>query len=241
MIRVGGFKIRTSCKHCGNPLILNGPQRYPRCPQCDETTHISAEVWRGLLTDLEEEWPTLAPGTGTRGISMTGGFTFHRKYGRVEPICGTCKAPLELDSVPVGNMGVVSCPEGHQSIDSFPTPKWLQEVLPTAVQLYGAEVDEGDNISKKSTPDGSHRPEGAQRPVVLQCPQCSGALKITEEMDRVIPCEYCDVDIYLPDAIWLRLHPVKVVRLWFVGFQGDYLETKRALEKKIAEREEGTS
>src|SRR5258708_39741314 len=54
----------------------------------------------------------------------------------------------------------------------------------------------------------------------MTCPQCGGALHIPADTNRTTTCQFCSVDFYLPDDLWRRLHPVKVVEPWCVRFEG---------------------
>jgi hypothetical protein len=39
-------------------------------------------------------------------------------------------------------------------------------------------------------------------------------------MARLCPCSFCRADVYLPDDLWRRLHPAKVVQRWYITFRG---------------------
>ena len=32
------------------------------------------------------------------------------------------------------------------------------------------------------------------------------------QTERTLRCKYCNVDVFLPDAVWLKLHPAKVAK-----------------------------
>jgi hypothetical protein len=52
-----------------------------------------------------------------------------------------------------------------------------------------------------------------------------------------VPCQYCKTDVYLPDDLWRRLHPVKTMAPWFVRFEGrSRAELARAAEAKLSEQ-----
>ncbi len=55
-------------------------------------------------------------------------------------------------------------------------------------------------------------------PVAFSCPQCAGSLMI-DGNERLIQCEYCETRVYLPDDLWLQLHPAKKKTRWFIGFE----------------------
>jgi len=48
-------------------------------------------------------------------------------------------------------------------------------------------------------------------------------------------CRFCQTDVYLPDEVWRRLHPVATVQEWFIRFEGK-TRAERAAEEE-AERE----
>lgn len=63
----------------------------------------------------------------------------------------------------------------------------------------------------------------------MTCPQCGAALHLTAGSQRTTSCQFCNVDVFLPDDLWRRLHPVKVVQPWWVRFEGS---TRR--QEKVA-------
>jgi hypothetical protein len=58
-------------------------------------------------------------------------------------------------------------------------------------------------------------------------------LKITSDRPRILPCEYCHSDVFLPDEVWVRLHPVETGRRFYVRFEG---RTRAELRREAAER-----
>ncbi|MBY9000668.1 MAG: hypothetical protein KGD64_07125 [Candidatus Heimdallarchaeota archaeon] len=59
--------------------------------------------------------------------------------------------------------------------------------------------------------------------IALTCPKCAGAL-IIDGKDRLVPCKYCGVNVYLPDDLWLRLHPVEVKSRWYLVYDKKEVE-----------------
>lgn len=57
------------------------------------------------------------------------------------------------------------------------------------------------------------------KPVLFSCPRCGAGLDIAAESPRILTCKYCDSDLYLPDALWHALHPVKRRAPFWVGFE----------------------
>ena len=133
------------------------------------------------------------------------------RWGPARPICPGCAMPLPAEAVPPGGDGRLACRCG-QSIATFPVPEWLRQVVPTALQLFGAARD--------GAPDGLVVMESstATKPVLFGCPRCGAGLDIAPESPRILTCKYCDTDLYLPDALWHALHPIKKRTPFWVAF-----------------------
>jgi hypothetical protein len=118
---------------------------------------------------------------------------------------------MPAEAVPPGGDGRLSCKCGA-CIATFPPPEWLRRAVPTAVQLFGA--------ARESAPEGLAVVESstAIKPVVFGCPRCGAGLDIAAESPRILTCKYCDSDLYLPDALWHALHPVKKRTPFWVAF-----------------------
>jgi hypothetical protein len=235
-IRYGAFKVATSCSSCGNPLIVNGPQTKPVCPACSNPTKLGPGIWQSIIEDYEKGYAGLESGSGSESTMMTHGLTIKYSYFKLPPpapSCPTCEEAWDLEAVVTGTDGVVTCKKCGRTTPTYPAPDWLKGVIPTAIQVFFGERSEGDAAGKATVDPGAE----ANRPVVLACPQCGGSLKITAESARTVPCTYCNVDVYLPDGVWNKLHPAKVAKFWLLRFAGDYRALKRELkEKKKAEQ-----
>jgi hypothetical protein len=92
--RFGCFEIRTSCSACGNPLVLNGPSRNPKCDSCLQQVPIPAGLWSSWLECLEEEYPSLEETQGRNTTIMSGGFTAKLGFYRLRPRCPKCEETL---------------------------------------------------------------------------------------------------------------------------------------------------
>ena len=209
------YQIRTTCGRCGQPMPLNGPLQEVVCGACNNKSEFPPERWQSLLEDFVEERKDFGWADSRSSTMMTGGGTFELTYGRQMPHCPECHKVLPAFDIPIGANEELTCRKCEAKVSTFPAPDWLREVLPTARQIYGAERE------PDAAPAGAVEAEGgeATRPVVMQCPQCGSALRITAESERLVPCEYCDVDVYLPEDVWRRLHPVKTSDRWMIRFE----------------------
>ncbi len=217
MARYCCVEARTTCGKCGQPLPLNGPTRSALCNACHDETPLPASLWKSLLDDVEEDWAEVALGEGQSSTIFTGGGQFQRNWYKANPRCGKCKTPLPADDIPTGTDGTVHCPSCGTAMITHPAPAWLMQVMPTVVQVFGGVKDtDTPAVGAVAGADAT-----APQPILMTCPQCGGALKITTESARISACTFCKADVYLPDDIWKRLHPVKTVGEWFLRLAGE--------------------
>lgn len=217
-VRYGIFKVMLDCPHCGNPVIVNGPLLKPLCTSCQKRVEIPRDFWVDLLLDYEREYGGLEPGSGSDATVMTGSLTLKYTCVRLpppDPACPSCEENWDVASLANGTDGEMRCGKCGRTTPVFPAPGWLSDGVPTARQVFFADRE----------PEGADEggePAGAVRPIALSCPQCGGGLLITSDSERTVPCRFCNVDVYLPDGVWLRLHPAKTAKFWMVRFEGRF-------------------
>lgn len=214
--RYGSLSARTECNHCGAPLPLNAPTLEVTCAQCMGRVAVPAETWGSMLGDLDEQIDELAEGQGRTVNALVSGQKLVYDIKREMPHCEKCNAPLQIAMWPVGTSRNFACTQCGDPASTQPAPPWLGQAAPNARQLY--LVDPDPQLAASSPVPLS--PAQAPRPVALACPSCGAGLHITVDHPRIMPCSYCGADVYLPDDLWRRLHPVKVVMPFYVRFEG---------------------
>jgi hypothetical protein len=100
-------------------------------------------------------------------------------------------------------------------VPTFPAPAWLKEQLPTAVQIFGADAEIAGEEAGLAVALG----ERQVQPVAMACPSCGGGLTFTERSERTTACKYCGVSVFIPDALWLELHPAKTMERWTLTYK----------------------
>jgi hypothetical protein len=195
-------QVLTQCIRCKAGLPLNGPIKNVECTNCLSSLELSSDFW-DLLRDADKQYRK-----GQGGYQRN--FTTDFRWRVQKPQCGKCEAELPVSEIPVGTEGAIHCVACGAPSSTFPAPAWLRQVVPNALQVFGAERDREDGQGVVL------QPEDKPAPVAMACPQCNGGLTITAEMERTIKCQYCQTDVFLPDALWKRLHPVKIATPWFV-------------------------
>lgn len=232
--RYACIEASTTCNSCGQPIPLNGPYTEFTCPACHEEKQVPPDTLGGLINDFEDEYEGLLDGQGSGGTLMSGSGTY--KYGlwRLPPRCPGCKKvfPLPGSSGPAQ----IACTKCGESYHFFPAPEWLAREVPSAVFC----------ITVQPPPDqGGREPlvlnDASTTPVVMSCPKCAGALSVTTGSERVMKCAYCGSEVYVPDAVWNKLHPVRKTLEWFVGLGGPtnkVIQTQQRARDEEAEKKE---
>jgi len=215
--------------------MVNGPLKAPLCNSCNGVVRLKPGLWSSILGDAEKASLTMPAGEGINSTLMTGGFSLEVSYINAKFSCTDCEQAWDLDAVATGTDGTFKCTKcDHESV-TYPAPAWLIEVIPTATQIFFGERElsaaEGQVVADPN--------DASEKPIVFSCPQCAGALKLTKSSERTVTCSYCEADVYLPDGLWAKLHPVKKAKHWCVRFEGDYHALKKAMkERKKAQKKE---
>jgi hypothetical protein len=215
------FEIKTECKHCGGTLELNAFVNKMLCPACQKMNEFPYGFWKkSIIESALNDYSDLHEGEGQNQTVMTGEYTFHSMYGIQKPRCGKCKTSLDSSKFDeYAKSGIAVCEKCKNEISVRSMPQNLQNDFGNIKYLIGEDRDmftEGKGTMK--TPK-------AVKPILFSCPSCGGNLKI-DGSDRVVTCTYCNQDIYLPDDLWFRLHPVKVVQRWYMVLDEKKVEDK---------------
>ncbi len=199
-----GFPLQASveCPHCHQPVHLPGVVEATRCDHCQRGLELSADRWAGWFGPAEfGEALGLAEGEGRTVQSLGEGAKY--AYGRRQPRCQSCKTDID-----VSRLGAYAASGGLRCACG----EWIavREATPTARQMLGAArflVNEG--------PLDGARDRAPAEPVLFQCLACGGGLRV-DGKERTVTCSYCKGSNYLPDALWLRLNPVRTVQTFFL-------------------------
>ncbi len=200
------IELRGECPHCGNPVMVNALTERIHCPSCLKDRPYAYSAWEDLLENL---W-SLRPDTDTgQGGNITQlGVNWHLMYARFDPYCYACKHDFDMEAV-LASPSPYACPGCGEPWHHRPAPPEAREAMPGLVHLVAEHPGQIPGVeSEASAPNGG-------KPILFACMGCGGALEV-DGSERVITCRYCDASNYLPDDLWLRMHPVETVRRWFV-------------------------
>jgi DNA-directed RNA polymerase subunit RPC12/RpoP len=197
-----GCKIQ--CPQCGLPVTLNGPWEVAHCDSCQSNIDIPHDFWINALKDCLNDFHTFAEGEG-RNSTVFGYFQTSLLNGRLKPRCPDDKTDLDIDesaTLPAKAF----CTKCGKEFAVVAPPDWLTSALPAIKLMVGTDLEQS-TVAPKSDVQG---------PVVFVCPQCGGTLQV-DGKDRMLNCQYCHSNVYLPDDLWKRLHPIKTVQRWYLG------------------------
>lgn len=225
------IELRGECSGCGSPLPINAFVPQIGCPACNRIVDIAGDTWGSLLEDAIKEGKNFGPGDGRSMSVMTGGGTFNVLYGKQEARCDACKTDVAMRFVQqhAQQRGYVACVGCGKWVSARPVPAGLDPKVFRSV-LYVV----GEDTTQFQTGQGSAESQPAAEPVLFTCPSCGGSLKV-DGTARTIACTFCKSNLYLPDDLWRRMHPVKTVQRWYLwyddqpppGFQ--YVDVRVAL------------
>ncbi len=215
------FTLKFDCEKCGEMVAVNGPAHAIICSSCQKQYSTKPASWG----------ETICLSNG--GSRTLGDFYRCKGYKTRQPRCPKCDKHFPFDEALVGHDTQIPCPHCDLAIQTFPAPEWLKQELPAVVQLVGADREGPDSSGVALDTN-----EQAPRPVMLNCPNCAAPLKITAEAERTMACEHCNVDVYLPDGVWRRLHPVHTVHPWSIVYEGKLETAQKRIERQNEEQRE---
>ena len=202
----GIIECSIKCPKCDNPMPLNGPLEVAHCDQCQSSIDIPNEFWTDILGELFDELRKGAEDGEGNKSTIFGMFNASLLTACFAPYCYECKTNFEANEA-VAEPYKHTCVKCGNVIDVRPGPDWLNEAFAPGTILIAADMRRG-----------GEEQTAASEPIAFTCPQCGGAL-IVDGTERVLPCEFCGVKVYLPDDLWRRMHPVKKKERWWVGFK----------------------
>lgn len=226
--RYAGIKVRRQCSHCGQPVPIIGPPREEtECPHCLDTFD-TRDMWQSLLRDFENDIG-YQRGKTQKFVGLGSGSTGEMRFAL--PACGECGEMIPKPMLKASAAETFHCPSCGAACGTAPIPEWLRKKVPSAAQFYRSGAWAGHEGHAAELQDDV-------KPVSMNCPECDAGLKATAASKRIMSCQYCSAEVYLPDAVWRRLHPVQKVKEWFVRFEGitDKERNRRFEQKKQQEQ-----
>jgi hypothetical protein len=187
------IEIGVKCPKCDNPVPLNGPWETAHCNHCQADFDVPHEYWIDIFKDIldDEKSGELKAGEGSNS-TIWGTFNTTLMYGNQIPYCLNCGTDFP-EAAFKPDAGTLTCAKCGETVETAPPPAWFSSLNPRL--LVGGSLSVADEV----------QPEGVSL--------------VVDGTDRLVPCQFCNVKVYLPDDLWLRLHPAKSKSRWFVVFE----------------------
>jgi hypothetical protein len=195
--RFARMEISTKCPACEHPVPVNGPLPHVLCQKCGARVELSPLAMGAFM-----EWIAYDQASFD-GLSVMAGVHFQTRSTRTAPSCERCEAALPL--VEVGVDTRVPCTGCGATYLTFPVPEPVKSHSGEARQVYGT-VRDPDEAWTGNAP-GS---------LPFDCPSCGADFVVDGGTARIHHCEFCANDVFIPDGVWTKLHPVDRVRPWYV-------------------------
>ena len=201
------IRISLDCPHCRGGIPVNGFTNEVLCSNCLKAVELPQEWWDSHLDhETIEDALNHEPGYGNSSSSL-GGMNEKIDTGNRPPRCQECKAefPDELLKKSVADGGF-ACPGCKQHIN-------VRKATPLALSL----IQEADLLVHEDAMGANLGSDGsvAAEPILFACLACGGGLPV-DGSNRAPKCTHCGSPNYLPDALWLRLHPAPTSHAFFV-------------------------
>ena len=208
------IRLAVICGGCNNAIPVNGILSSVKCQRCQEKTSLSGRLrWAEILNyqnpgiDVFTATMKHRPGKGDYGAWEPVKLNTLRKW----PQCQKCKSKFKEERVVTAAESGESivCEKCSTVLEINPAPELLKHPFPFTRYIVGGVVG--------SSSVGARSIKG-KKPIVMACMSCGGTLEI-DGSNRMVECSFCSASNYLPDPLWLSIHPVTKRENWYVLFE----------------------
>lgn len=205
------LEIKLECKSCGSSIAINAMHTEFECKACGEFMKISqgkmrenfAEIFRRVTQENDNRLNY----TGSIIPFFLEGMQCTRLYGRKFPVYDGEQLSMEkIEEAAKDGFIVVN----EKKIIVRKPPKGFDDALPQIKFCIGEEEEQVNHL-----PGNKNKLYKDIQPVLFSCLSCGGALNV-DGSQRIIECSYCKNNSFIPDALWIKFHPVSMVKRWYM-------------------------
>jgi hypothetical protein len=196
------YRSSTQCPECAQQVPVNHARARFHCSHCHATVdrlQNERAWWLGFSGEFATRYVLKRPENDVGQINTP---KQHLEFFRGPAACPSCHQPMQHEALLAGAAsGTFRCACG------FATP--CRDAEPSLVQAFPYArwlLAEG--------PEAGDAPNAAQ-PILMACMGCGAGLKV-DGSSRTVDCIYCKATNYLPDGLWLRLHPAPRLEWFFL-------------------------
>ena len=211
------IRLAVICDSCNHAIPVNGVVSKVKCNQCQEITKLSGRLrWSEILNyqnpkiNIFEATLNHKPGKGDYGAWSP----VKLNTKRIWPVCHNCKNEYDKETVVKASKSEnnLHCQKCNTLITIQKPPPLLKEPFSVTRYIIGGTAQEIETNSEKINSSSKNA-----KPVVMACMSCGGTL-IIDGTKRLVECKFCQSSNYLPDGLWLSLHPASKRNAWYVIF-----------------------
>jgi hypothetical protein len=213
MWKTSVFKLQVNCPGCNTLHPVSSINEGENCHKCGKFINLtefdnnlfgSADRERymnGFLNGIIEQ-------IGGSGVGKAGSYKLTYESGFV--YCEECFEYIGDDAImnTLDQKLPVTCPECNHSMPIRSATPYMRGFHSKIV----AVVNDPLGYDKNEKDDK----ESGMRMMVLSCMTCGAGLNLDKNFERNINCNFCGNDNYIPDSIWIKLHPDEDVQPFFV-------------------------
>lgn len=216
------IRVTLDCPECASPIPVNGVVPTVLCHGCHTVVELEGELgWDKITTYAKGEGRLVSGSFRIAGEIRALDYLlmFRQRTGRPQRLYRSHQGILlEVDERPP------KCLECGHGLDAATLlkeaykeqePKAFCGQCGTPVPLRRPEQEHQwihptiAAIVNETALQGDLTEPQAGAPVLFACLGCGASLEIDGTAPRISTCKYCDATSYLPDALWLRLHPAQ--------------------------------
>jgi DNA-directed RNA polymerase subunit RPC12/RpoP len=213
----------TTCTKCGEQAAINAMVPGLLCIRCGAVMNLSTDDWNTIIADALKEAPRMEEGEGRNSTIFSDPFSFKVLYGRQAPQFRDTKKPIDMAAAVAGaGAGFVEDPETKTRRSVRAVPPEYAAKFPGITHLLCEDFDQLPGANGGYSDFHFPKSEGPQP---FACPQCGGSLQL-DGTERKVKCTHCGTISHIPDELWLKLHPAKLISRWYLWFD----ETLRSYE-----------
>ena len=157
------------------------------------------------------EAKSFSEGEAQQTTVLAGDLRYELAYGKRFPRCQKCKSELEKDQYWDFGEILAAVPAGHIKCKRCGEPHTVRKEGEFVDKIVGPDVIALVGEIEAPKADASK----AGKVMMFACLACGAGLK-ADGSSRSVECTYCNADNFLPNELWMRLHPVPKPVVFFM-------------------------
>ena len=209
------LEAKTKCPSCSSLIPINALVSKIKCSACGKLCNFSLDDWETIIGNALEEVPYMEELEGSSSTIFSGNYNYEIVYGRQHPSFRDDKQKIDIDqAISQIDQGWIANPRTGNKFSVRVVPPQYQKKFPGIKYLF---CEQFEQLPTSPQTEDQMEIKSKTKLVYFNCPKCGGGLEI-DGSQRLVNCRFCQASAYIPDDLWLILHPVKTVSRWYIWF-----------------------